>query len=108
MSIESDYLELMPSTVSIYAQSSVDKYGKRTFSGSATTIQCRIQYNNDQMQDIERRLVTPKGKIYCYGSPAATTNHRLVLPDGQDAIIRQVQPVLDESGSHHTVIHFGD
>lgn len=111
MSIEAEFLPLMGDTLIVYPQSSVDKYGKRTFSGSGTSINCRIQYATDQstggQQGSDERLVTPGGKALLYGDYAITTNHRLVLPDSTEAIIRSVNRVRDESGGHHTVLNFG-
>jgi hypothetical protein len=111
MAIATELLPLMPDTLIVYSQSSVDKYGKRTFSGSGTSIRCRIQYATDQstggQQGSDERLNTPSGKALLYGDYAITTDHRLVLPDSTEAIIRSVNRVRDEIGGHHTVLNFG-
>lgn len=111
MGIDAEFLTLMPDTLTIYGQSSVDKYGKRTFSGSGTTVSCRVQYDIQQNAGTdgqgEARTAKPQGRAFCYGDVTVTTDHRLVLPGSVEAIIRSVNRARDESGAHHTVIHFG-
>jgi hypothetical protein len=112
MSIDAEFLALMPDTLTIYVQSSVDKYGKRTFSGSGTSVTCRVQYDIQQSTGTdgqgEARTSKPQGRAFCYGDIAVTTDHRLVLPGSIEAIVRSVNRARDESGAHHTVIHFGE
>lgn len=111
MGINAEFLTLMPDTLTVYGQSSVDKYGKRTFSGTATVINCRVQYDIQQATGTdgqgEARTAKPQGRAFLYGDYAITTDHRLVLPGGVEAIIRAVNRARDESGAHHTVLHFG-
>jgi hypothetical protein len=111
MGISAEFLSLMPDTLTVFSQSAVDKYGKRTFSGSGTSIRCRVQYDINQSgggaQGSDGRLATPTGKAFLYGDYNITTDHRLVLPDSTEAIIRSVNRAGDENGAHHTVINFG-
>lgn len=107
MAIESDFLSMMADTVTVYAQSSLDNYGKRTWSGSGTTYNARIQADSQLRRDDQGREVSVIGRVYLYGAPALTTNHRIVLPDGTSPIIVAVDVVGDEVGDHHTVITLG-
>lgn len=107
MTIESEYLALMPSTVTVYAKSSRDAYGKASFSGTGTSLRCRIQMDKKVTTDAENRTVTQDGTIYVYGTTTVSTDDRLVLPDGSDKLILSVETRNDESGPHHTVIRFG-
>jgi hypothetical protein len=111
MGINAEFLTLMPDTLIVYGQSSVDKYGKRTFSATGTSVRCRVQYDIKQSTGTdgqgEARTHKPDGRAFCYGDIAVTTDHRLVLPGGVEAIVRSVDRARDESGAHHTVIHFG-
>lgn len=107
MALEADYLELMPDTVTFYAKSSLDQYGKRTFSGTGTSYRCRIQAVNQLTRDPDGREVTVTGIAYLYGSPDLTTDHKIVLPDGTTPVIYQVNSNRDEAGAHHTVVLFG-
>lgn len=107
MSLDPAFLELMPSTVTIYAQSARDAYGKQSFSATGTEVRCRVVPEIKVMQTADAREVVSAGRVICYGTPAVTTNSRLRLPDGSDAIVLAVQVQNDEEGPHHTVITFG-
>lgn len=107
MSLDPAFLDLMPSTVTLYAQSTKDAYGKQAFSATGTAVRCRVVPENRVMRTDDGREVVSTGRVLCYGTPTVTTDHRLVLPDGSDAIILGVQVQNDETGPHHTVIMFG-
>lgn len=107
MTIEAAFLDLMPSTITLYSQSSRDAYGKQTFSGSGTAVRCRVVPTSDVVRTPDGREVIAAGRVYCYGTPTVTVDSRLVLPDGSDAIILSVQVQVDETAAHHTVITFG-
>lgn len=107
MSLDPSFLDLMPSTVTLYAQSSRDAYGKQSFSGTGTAVRCRVVPESKVMRTADGREVVSTGRVLCYGTPTVTTDHRLVLPDGSDAIVLGVQVQNDEDGAHHTVITFG-
>lgn len=98
---------MMPDTVTVYAQSSMDAYGKRSWSASGTTYNARIQADSRLQRDDQGREVTVIGRVYLYGAPALTTNHKMVLPDGSTPIIVAVDVVGDEVGDHHTVVTLG-
>lgn len=107
MSLETEYLTLMPDTVTVYPLSSLDDYGKRAWSATGTSYRCRIQDDSGLHRTPDGREVVITGKAYLYGSPALTTNHKIVLPDGTSPIIVYASVNNDESGSHHTLIRFG-
>ena len=97
----------MPSTVTIYGQSSRDAYGKQAFSATGTTVRCRVVPEIKVMHTADAREVVAAGRVICYGTPSVNTNSRLVLPDGSDAVVLAVQVQNDEEGAHHTVVTFG-
>lgn len=107
MTIETEFLDLMPDTVTFYAQASLDQYGKRTFSGTGVEYRCRVQDTNELLRNAEGREVVVTGKVYLYGAPNLTTDHKIVLPDGTSPVIHAVTVNNDESGSHHTVVLYG-
>lgn len=107
MSLNTAFLDLMPSTVTIYAQSTRDAYGKQSFAATGTDVRCRVVPESRVMRTADARDVVSSGRVICYGTPTVDTQSRLVLPDGSDAIVLAVQVQNDEEGSHHTVITFG-
>lgn len=107
MTIESAFLDLMPSTVSWYAVDSTDAYGKRTFSSTAQTQRCRVQKAKNVTRDADGREVVEDGKVYFYGVSAITVNDRLVLPDSTTQVILNVETRNDQTGAHVTVVSFG-
>jgi hypothetical protein len=107
MTIETGFLALMPSTVTVYAQTARDSYGKQTFASTGTTTRCRIQLTAKTVRDANGNEVLSSGVIYFYGTPAIDTTSRLVLPDGTDGIVISSKVQIDGTGSHHTVVVFG-
>lgn len=106
MTIEAAYLGMMPSTVTIYNETAVDKYGKGTF-GTGTQVRCRVVPTNQSERTGTGVDEIPVGKIYCYGTPTVNVNDKILLPDGQTVYAVHVQKQNDESGAHHTVISIG-
>ena len=108
MTLDPEFLTLMPDTVTVYPQSSLDKYGKRTWSASGTSYRCRIQSQTKLFRDPSGREVTIDGRVFLYGAPSdITTDHRLVLPDGSSPVLYVVNVANDETGAHHTVLEYG-
>lgn len=107
MTIEAAFLDLMPSTVTIYAQSSRDAYGKQSFAATGTTVRCRVVPTNQVIRTGDGREVVATGRVYCHGTPTVTVDSRVVLPDGSDATVVAVQVQNDDGGAHHTVIDVG-
>ena len=105
--IEYQYLDLMPSTVTIYGKSSVDAYGKVTYPASGTVVRCRIQETGTVVKTADDRNVFEVGSIFFYGTPTITTESKIVLPDGSSPLILSIRVHNDESGPHHTTVSFG-
>ena len=107
MALETQFLSMMPDTVTVYPVSSLDNYGKRTWSATGTSYSCRIQATPGLIRDVEGREVVVTATIYLYGSPTLTTDHKVVLPDSSAPVIVSVSRVNDDTGGHHTVIRVG-
>lgn len=107
MAIESDFLELFSERITLYPPSTLDKYGKRSFSASGVTACAHLVSEVSLSRDQDGREVTETGRIYVYGTPTVTTDYRLVLTDGSEPIIIGVDVPHDQNGAHHTVIRIG-
>jgi hypothetical protein len=109
MGIEAEFAEMMQDTIIVYPQESVDKYGKRAFSGTLQIIPCRLIVESRMTRDRQGREVMESGRAICYGAfTNITTDHKMVLPSGEQPPILSVNSIRDESGQiHHTTIAFG-
>lgn len=107
MTIESAFLELMPSTVTVYGKSSMDAYGKITPNATGTAVRCRIQQRNQRYSTENNRDEFENGTIIFYGSVDITMESKIVLPDGSSPIILSVVTHNDDEGFHHTTVTFG-
>ena len=107
MAIESNFLELFSERITLYPPSTLDKYGKRSFSASGVTACAHLVSEVSLSRDQDGREVTETGRIYVYGTPTVTTDYRLVLTDGSEPIIIGVDVPHDQNGAHHTVIRIG-
>lgn len=107
MTIETAFASMMPSTVTINAVTATDAYGRRTFSGSASTIQCRIQTTRRLLITEDGKQVPVEGTVYCYGTSTATINDKLTLPDGSIVPIVSIETRNDDAGAYVTVIQYG-
>jgi hypothetical protein len=98
---------MMPSTVTLNAVSTTDAYGRRTFSGTSQSIQCRIQTARRLITTEDGRQIPVEGTVYCYGTSSATVNDKLTLPDGTVVPIVAVETRNDDTAAYVTVISFG-
>lgn len=106
MPIEADFLEMMPSTVTIFPKTATDAYGKFSFSATGTAVRCRIQPSTSVVKTMDNREVVARGTIIFYGTPTITTDSRIVLPDNTSPLILTVQVHNDDTGSHHTTVTY--
>jgi len=106
VTIEAAFLEMMPSTVTVYPKTATDAYGKFTFSATGTAVRCRIQPSDNVMVTVDNRNVFAKGTIIFYGTPTITADSKIVLPDNTVPLILTVQVHNDDAGTHHTTVTY--
>lgn len=105
MSIEREFLELFSERVTLFPSASIDKYGKRTFTASASVSACAHYVAETVLtRDAEGRDVIETGRYYLYGVIPVTVNHRIRLQDGTEPVIVGVDTPFDQNGQHHTVV----
>lgn len=107
MTIEAKFLDLMPSTVTIYGKSARDAYGKVSYSASGTGVRCRVQAGQRVIRGADGIDKVEDGRIYFYGQPAVSYEDKVTLPDGSQVTILSIEEVNDEAGGHHTVVGYG-
>lgn len=108
MAIEAEFLTMMPSTVTIYAKTAMDAYGKMSYSGSGTAVRCRIQETGRVVRSPDGRDVYETGTIIFYGSPTISEDSKIVLPDGTSPLILSVTNHNDDIGANHITVSFGN
>jgi hypothetical protein len=77
MTIEAAFLDLMPSQVTVFPKSSMDAYGKFTFSATGTSTRCRVMETGRVVKSADGRDVYEVGTIIFYGNPAIRQIQRL-------------------------------
>jgi hypothetical protein len=102
--IETEFLELMPTTVTVFAPTTTDAYGKQSFAATGTEVRCRLQPSDEVMKDADNREVVAKGTIIFFGTPAVTTQSRILLPDNTVPLVLSVRVHNDDTGTHHTTV----
>ena len=107
MAISKEFLPMMLDTVTLKAQTALDKYGKQTFATGGATFRARIIWSERILRDQEGREIVEAGRAILYGSASATPQWQITLPDGSSPKITSVSTIKDEDGNHHSVIGFG-
>ncbi len=108
MAIEPEYRELFSESVVLYPPAVTDKYGKRTFTASASAVvPAHLVAETVLTRSPDGRDVVETGKVYLYGEITVTTDYKIVLADGASPVILGVDTPYDQNGWHHTVLRVG-
>jgi len=107
MGFENDFLDLMPHTVLRTAYSSIDGYGKPTFSTVNSSYAARVTYKQKLVKatDGSERISTAQVVLNCTAS--ISVNDKFTLPDGTNRPILAIEQYSDSGGTHHSKIFFG-
>lgn len=106
MSIDTEFDEMMNDTITVQDVQSLDQYGRHTWA-TGVEYEGRVSYQTRLIRGMDGREKVSSGRVYIFGvidpiSPDA----KLTLPSGATPIISAVETLTDETGYHHTVIHF--
>jgi hypothetical protein len=108
MSIERNFRELFSQSVTLFPSASIDKYGKRGFTASASVSACAHYVSETVLtRDEMGREVVEDGRFYLYGDFPVTTDYKIRLEDGTEPVIVGVDTPHDQNGPHHTVVRVG-
>jgi hypothetical protein len=105
MTFETEFADLMPHTVVVRKQTSLDKYGVAA-RGAATTVQGRVVQTPKMVRLDDGREVVSSAHFYTAGPAGILTTDEITLPDGSTPVIMRVDHYPDEDGSHHEVVWF--
>lgn len=103
----SDWLDLMPHTVTYEAVATRDEYGKPITYSTAVSYRARVTYKHQRVAARNGQDVT--STIQCWLNGVITTlnpDDRITLPDGTTPLVTSWETPTDEIGYHHTKIYF--
>lgn len=102
-------LDLMPDTVVVTApaaSTAPDPYGRRSFSTSASTYQCRwTPIHRSYRQD--QQTVTEVGTLVIASTSTLPDQAKITLSDGTSPPVLSVKYPHDEDGQHHIRVTLG-
>jgi len=102
----SEWLDLMPSTVTISTSASLNRYGVPTY-GAARSARARITVSHEQVIDAQGNAVISHTTIWVASTAAIAPTDKVTLPDGRTPPILRVERQSDEAGWHHTKVYLG-
>lgn len=103
----SDFLDLMPDTVTVEPFAGRDGYGKPTY-GAPVQVRARVSYKPQIVHGTDGKEVVARGAVWLASvSTDVSTEDRLTLPGGEAVRIVSVEKHSDGSGLHHIKVLFG-
>lgn len=103
----SDWLELMPSTITYERATAFDDYGKPSTYATAVSYRARVAYKTRKVTSrVNGEDVVSSGTVHTQVISTLNVNDRITLPDGTQPIILNWDTVFDENGLHHMKIAF--
>ena len=107
MGIAKDFSPMMPHTITVFGSSTLDKYGRQSFSATGTAYKCRLIWDERMIRTQDGREILEAGRAIIYGVAVVDVNDRVLLSDGSTPLVTSVAQLKDEVGDHHSVIGFG-
>ena len=106
--MESELVELLGQTLTVYPYQSFNQYGEATFSTSGTTYAARIEEKPTMVINQFGEETIASHTVYVNSTAGIDLTSRVVLPDGSEPnLIRSdIQPDVDGT-VHHVVLFFG-
>ena len=107
MSFESDFLSMMPHTITVRARASRNSDGSDTFSTSASSLTARVVTTRKWVRNSEGVAVQASQEAWVASTGTLAVDSRYTLPDGTSPPVLAVESFPDESGTHHGHLLFG-
>ncbi len=105
------WAEDMTDTITAYATTTLNNYGKMSVSASGTSYSARVVSDVSRTRDNEGQQIVEGGTLYIMSDAAITVGSRLVLPSGAEPLVLSVDKVTYPADGtpvvHHTVVKFG-
>ncbi len=107
MPFEAEYLELMPSTVSISTRASHSNYGEPTYSTVSVKYRARVVAMPGFVRNAAQEVVEVRTQVWLASTKAFDTKARITLPDGTSPPIVKSEVYPDQFGNHHVKLFLG-
>ena len=92
-----DFLDLMPSTITVEPFTSRDSYGAAVY-GTAVSYRAHVFYKNHFVRGTDGELIAARGIIWIATANVISVNDRITLPDGTKPDLLSVGAAQNESG----------
>lgn len=102
----SDFLDMMPATITHNPLSSRDEYGAPTYT-SGSDYRARIVTKDTIVRGHDGAELVSRLQCWIAGTPSISPEDQIVLPDGTSPPIFNVEKFTDETGDHHVKVYFG-
>ena len=108
MGLETDFLEFMPHTISVYEHDGFNEYAEPSYSTTATTYSAMVEERPDVVRSAFGDEVVSSHVVYVASTARIDMTSRIVLPDGSEPPLIRSDVFSDETGNvHHVVLFFG-
>lgn len=108
MAFESDFLELMPHTITVYPLTSANQYSEAVYSTSGTSYSALVEERPQLIRTAFGEESVATAVAYVASTERIPITSRVVLPDGSEPAIMRSDVFADEDGTaHHVALFFG-
>lgn len=105
MTLEYDFAELFPHTITLESYAGVDGYSKPRY-GSPTSYTARVEYKARLVKDSRGNEVVSSATVYLMiVPPGLSDKDRITLPDGKKPVIITVEIQADTSANYFAIIY---
>lgn len=106
MSWDSDFLEMMPHTVVVYARASHNSYGEPTYSTSGSTYRARVANKPGMLRNLRGEFTEFFQVAWVASTGTINVNDKVTLPDGTSPELANVERNPDEDGVYINKLYF--
>ncbi len=107
MAFDTDFLELLPHTLTRNSFVSSDGYGKPSYSTGVSSYSARVVYKPKLIRTLEGTEQVARGYVIVGTTETLNPKDKYTLPDTTTPPVLSINTIPDESGTHHNVIYFG-
>ena len=100
-----DFLDLMPATVTVAPTTGVDGYGTPSY-GAPVSYRARVVYKQELVRTPSGDEITARGHVWLVTAVRIPDVNRITLPDATTPQILVSENYPDQSGAHHSKVYF--